>query len=298
MSTTMRSMPLSTAYLRHFRGRARRPWIERIALAMVGLLVFIACFGRLLAPDSPFQVNNSLSLQPPSAAHWFGTDFSGRDILSRVLYGAPTTIGASVLAVLCAVALGLIVASIAVTGGRWVDEVLMRCCDVVLALPVMIMALGVAMALGPSLRSAVIAMIVAWTPSFARLARAEMRTTLASTFVESARVMGVGRTRLLVRHVLPNSLDTVYVQATLEMGGATIIMAGMAYIGAGSQPPSADWGLMVQEGTSYLNTAWWASIIPGAMIALTALAFGLAGDALRRRTPGPAARLASGGATS
>ena len=266
--------------------RVNGPWIERIAVTMVCILVLLACFGRLITPYDPFEVNDSLSLQPPSAAHWFGTDFSGRDILSRLLYGAQTTILASVLSVFCAVLAGLVIASIAVLGGRWIDELLMRCCDIVLALPVMIMALGVAMALGPSLKSAIIAMVVAWTPSFARVARSEMRTTMTSTYVESAMVLGVSRMRLMLRHVLPNSLDTVYVQATLEIGGATIIMAGMAYIGAGSQPPSADWGLMVQEGTSYLSTGWWASIVPGTMIAVTALAFGLAGDALRRRSPG------------
>ncbi len=260
------------------------PWIDRTALVLVVLLLAIAAFGRLIAPQDPFRVQQSQSLRPPGAAHWFGTDFSGRDILSRLLYGAQTTILASVVTVLSAVAIGVLVACVAVIGGRWVDELLMRCCDVVLSLPVTIMALGAAMALGPSIRSAIIAMVIAWSPSFARLARSEMTSTMTSTYVESAQLLGVSRARLLLRHVLPNSLDTVYVQATLEIGGATIIMAGLSFIGAGSQPPSADWGLMVQEGTRFLTTAWWVSIVPGALIALTALAFGLAGDALRART--------------
>ncbi len=126
-------------------------------------------------------------------------------------------------------------------------------------------------------------MIVAWWPGFARLARAEMRTVLTSPYVEAARVLGARRSRIMVRHVLPNSLDGVYVQATLEIGGATLIMAGLSFIGAGAQPPSAEWGAMVENGARYLSTAWWISTFPGLMITLTALAFALSGDSLRTR---------------
>ncbi|GAB7007415.1 ABC transporter permease [Nocardioides sp. AN3] len=265
------------------RRRRRLPVIDRIAFIAVGVLLLLALIGPLLAPHDSYAVKLSDALQPPSGVHWLGTDGLGRDLLSRILTGARPSILGALMAVSGAAAIGIAVAAIATIGPRWLDDLLMRICDITLSLPVMVMALGVAVALGPSLRSAVIAMIVAWWPGFARLARAEMRTVLTSPYVEAARVLGARRSRIMVRHVLPNSLDGVYVQATLEIGGATLIMAGLSFIGAGAQPPSAEWGAMVENGARYLSTAWWISTFPGLMITLTALAFALSGDSLRTR---------------
>ncbi|MDX6740801.1 ABC transporter permease [Actinocorallia sp. A-T 12471] len=266
------------------------PPLDRAAFATVGLLLFVVAFGPLLAPHDPYSVDLGRALLPPSAEHWFGTDASGRDVLSRVLVGARPTILGSLTAVVASALIGVTVAAVATLSPRWLDEALMRICDVALSLPIMVMALGISVALGPSLRSAIIAMLLSWWPSFARLARAEMRTTMAATYVEAARITGVSRWRLMTRHVLPNSLDSVYVQVTLEIGGATLIMAGLSFVGAGAQPPSAEWGAMVETGSRFLTSAWWTAVVPGAVIALTALAFALAGDALRARTDGREAR--------
>ncbi|GAB2842096.1 ABC transporter permease [Actinocorallia aurea] len=265
--------------------RLRRfPPLDRAAFATVGLLLLVVAFGPLLAPHDPYQVDLAKALLPPSGEHWFGTDGSGRDVLSRVLVGARPTILGSLTAVTLSALVGVAVAAVAALAPRWLDEALMRLCDIALSLPIMVMALGISVALGPSLRSAIIAMLLSWWPSFARLARAEMRTAMASTYVEAARITGVSKWRLMTRHVLPNSLDSVYVQVTLEIGGATLIMAGLSFIGAGAQPPSAEWGAMVETGSRFLTNAWWTAVVPGTVIALTALAFALAGDALRART--------------
>lgn len=276
----MSTLTLSTLTRR--RGR-RTPWVERIGFIAVVVLLALAVVGPWLTPHDPYAVALDQALRPPSMSHLMGTDGLGRDVFSRVLAGARPSILGALMAVSGAAVIGIFVAAVATVGGRWVDDVVMRVCDITLSLPVMVMALGVAVALGPSLRSAVIAMIVAWWPGFARLARAEMRTAMTSPYVESARVMGASKTRLMARHVLPNSLDGVYVQATLEIGGATLIMAGLSFIGAGAQPPSAEWGAMVETGAGDLPGAWWSSTFPGLLITLTALAFALTGDALRNR---------------
>ncbi|MEV8634113.1 ABC transporter permease [Streptosporangium sp. NPDC051023] len=264
----------------------RMPKLDRAAFAAVGLLLLTVAFGPLLAPYDPYHVDLGQAMLPPGAEHWLGTDSSGRDVLSRVLYGARPTILGSLCAVGLSAVIGVTIASLAALGPRWVDDAIMRICDIALSLPIMVMALGISVALGPSLRSAIIAMVLSWWPSFTRLARAEIRTTMTSTYVESAMITGVSRWRLMTRHVLPNSLDSVYVQVTLEIGGATLIMAGLSFIGAGAQPPSAEWGAMVESGSRFLTSAWWTAVVPGAVITLTALAFALAGDALRARTSG------------
>jgi peptide/nickel transport system permease protein len=265
------------------RTRRRVPWLDRIAYGTVVALLVLAVVGPLLTPHDPYSVDLGQALQAPSGDHLLGTDGLGRDVLSRALAGARASILGALLAVAGAALIGILVASVATIGGRWVDDIVMRFCDITLSLPVMVMALGVAVALGPSLRSAVIAMVVAWWPGFARIARAEMRTVITSPYVEAARVLGASRWRLMLRHVLPNSLDGVYVQATLEIGGATLIMAGLSFVGAGAQPPSAEWGAMVETGSRYLTNAWWISVVPGVLITVTALAFALSGDSLRNR---------------
>jgi peptide/nickel transport system permease protein len=264
--------------------RRRLPALDLVAFGAVVVLLAMAVAGPWLAPHDPYQVRLDRALLSPSGDHLLGTDGLGRDVFSRILVGARSSIFAALLAVSGAALIGIVVAMIATIGPRWLDDVVMRLCDITLSLPVMVMALGVAVALGPSLHSAIVAMIVAWWPGFARLARAEMRTVLTAPYVEAATVLGASKARVMTRHVLPNSLDGVYVQATLEIGGATLIMAGLSFVGAGAQPPSAEWGAMVENGSRYLSSAWWISTFPGLMITLTALAFALAGDALRNRS--------------
>ncbi|MBB2947223.1 peptide/nickel transport system permease protein [Actinoplanes lutulentus] len=261
----------------------RIPLLDRLAIPAAALFLLIALVGPWLAPHDPYQVDLSQALQAPGPGHWLGTDAAGRDILSRLLAGARTTVLSSIVVVVFAAVVGIVVAALAAIGGRWADEILMRVCDIFLSIPGMILALGIAAALGPSLRSTIIALVVALWPPFARLVRAVLRETMASTYVESARVMGVPARRLMARHVLPNSLDSLYVQAALDVSGVIVLMSGLSFLGVGAQPPSADWGAMVADGREFVTTAWWVATVPGIAITLTAVVFGLFGDALRSK---------------
>jgi len=268
------------------RGRTRRrsPVIERIAIAVVLLMVLIAIVGPWLAPQNPYLVNLPDSLQPPGAAHWFGTDVNGRDILSRVLTGARTTLTATFIVLLVTTVIGVVIGTTAALAGRVADEILMRICDVGLSLPPIVLALGLAAALGPSLTSAVIAMIATWWPGYARLVRTVVREARDAEFVEGARMLGVGRARLIFRHILPNSLNIMYVQVTLDVAGVMLVISGLSFVGVGAQVPSAEWGAMIAAAANNVQNGWWALLFPGLAIALTAVAFNIAGDWLRVRT--------------
>lgn len=257
--------------------------LDRVAIVVSILLVVIAVIGPVLAPYDPYLAVPADALLPPSAAHWMGTDGAGRDVLSRLLVGAGTTLLAAVVVVLISTVIGVLVACVAVLSPRGVDSTIMRVCDIFMALPAMVLALGISAALGPSLGSVVLAMVIAMWPGTTRLVRGILRVTMNAAYVESARVNGVGRFRSLVRHVLPNSLDSVYVQASMEISGAVVLMAGLAYLGVGAPPPSADWGAMVAQGREYITTAWWVATFPGLAITIAAIAFGLLGDAIRVR---------------
>ena len=268
--------------LRGLFGR-RAPVIDRIAIVITVLLVAVAILGPFLAPYDPYLARPVDALLPPSPTHWMGTDDAGRDVLSRLITGAGTTLLAAIAVVVLSTIVGVVVASIAALAPRVVDTVIMRICDIAMALPGMVLALGIAAALGPSLGSVVVAMVIAMWPGTTRLVRGILRVTMSSAYVEAARVTGVSRFGLLTRHVLPNSMDSVYVQASMEVSGAIVLMAGLAYLGVGAPPPSADWGAMVAQGREYITTAWWVTTFPGLAITIAAIAFGLLGDAIRVR---------------
>lgn len=257
--------------------------LDRLAVAVSILLVVVALAGPFVAPYDPYFASPADALLPPSAAHWMGTDDAGRDVLSRLLAGAATTLLAAVAVVLISTVIGVLIACAAVLSPRGVDAAIMRVCDIFMALPAMVLALGIAAALGPSLGSVVLAMVIAMWPGTTRLVRGILRVTMNAAYVESARVNGISRPWTLVRHVLPNSLDSVYVQASMEISGAVVLMAGLAYLGVGAPPPSADWGAMVAQGREYITTAWWVATFPGLAITVAAIAFGLLGDAIRVR---------------
>ncbi|WP_374976443.1 ABC transporter permease [Microbacterium trichothecenolyticum] len=257
--------------------------LDRVAVVVSILLVVIAVVGPFIAPYDPYLANPADALLPPSAAHWMGTDDAGRDVLSRLLAGAATTLLAAVAVVVISTVIGVLIACAAVLSPRGVDATIMRICDIFMALPAMVLALGIAAALGPSLGSVVLAMVIAMWPGTTRLVRGILRVTMNAAYVESARVNGISRFWTLVRHVLPNSLDSVYVQASMEISGAVVLMAGLAYLGVGAPPPSADWGAMVAQGREYITTAWWVATFPGLAITVAAIAFGLLGDAIRVR---------------
>jgi peptide/nickel transport system permease protein len=257
--------------------------LDRVAIIIAVGLVLVAIIGPWIAPYDPYLAKPADALLPPSTTHWMGTDDAGRDVLSRLLVGAGTTLLAAIAVVALTTIVGVIVACIAVLSPRGVDTTIMRICDIFMALPGMVLALGIAAALGPSLGSVVVAMVISMWPSTTRLVRGILRVTMSSAFVESARVAGIGRWATLRRHVLPNSMDSVYVQASMEISGTIVIMAGLAFLGVGAPPPSADWGSMVSQGREYITTAWWVTTFPGLAITLAAIAFGLLGDAIRVR---------------
>lgn len=262
----------------------RSPLIERAALGVVLFVVLIAVVGPWLAPHSPYVVNLPDALKPPSGAHLFGTDVNGRDILSRVLTGARSTLAATFIVLLAATVIGVFVGTTAALGGRAVDEILMRICDIGLSLPPIILALGLAAALGPSLTSAVIAMTATWWPGYARLVRTVVRETRAAEFVEGARMLGVGRARLIFRHILPNSLNIMYIQVTLDVAAVMLVISGLSFVGVGAQVPSAEWGAMIAAAADNVQNGWWALLFPGLALAVTAIAFNITGDWLRVRT--------------
>lgn len=261
----------------------KRQWFDRMVYVILTILLIACIFGPVLAPHDPYQVNLDTKFLSPRPGYWLGTDASGRDILSRLLVGARGTLVSATLIALLAAIVGVLVAAIATTFGKWVDEILMRICDISLSLPLLVFGLGISVALGPSLQSAIIALVLAMWPGFARLARGVMKQTMAESYVEAARTMGASRLRIMLRHVLPNSLDVVVVHTTFDIGGVTLLLAGMSFIGVGAQPPSAEWGAMTSDGRGYIVTAWWASLAPGIAITLSVIAFGLLGDILQKR---------------
>ncbi|ROO86997.1 peptide/nickel transport system permease protein [Actinocorallia herbida] len=263
------------------RRPARMPLVDELTFALVLVFAVLAVIGPWIAPHDPYQVDMARTLQPPGGAHWLGTDSSGRDVLSRLLAGTRLTLLSSLSVVALAAVTGTAVAAAAALAPRWLDAAIMRVCDVFLSLPSMVLALGIAAALGSGLRSTVIAMASAMWPAYARLVRGVMRQTMTATHVDSARVLGVSRTRLMARHILPNSLDDLYVQAALGVATVIMLMSGLAFLGVGPPPTSPDWGAMIADGRAVVTTAWWVAAAPGMAITLAAVAFGLAGDALR-----------------
>ncbi|MFE7327009.1 ABC transporter permease [Streptomyces sp. NPDC057565] len=266
---------------RRILGGPRFPLLDRMAFVLVALLVLVALIGIFWTPHDPFMVNTKQAFLPPGSGHLLGTDNVGRDVLSRILAGAGRTLLIAVAIVLSAAGIGVLVASIAALMPTWIDEAVMRVCDILMSLPSLVLALGLAASLGPSMMSIVLAMIATSWPSTARLMRNILRETMTSSYVESARILGMSRLRLMRRHVLPNSLDAIYVQASMEISGTIVMIAGLAFLGVGAPPPSPDWGSLIAQGQDHITTAWWIALFPGLATTLAAIAFGLAGDAVR-----------------
>jgi peptide/nickel transport system permease protein len=272
---------------------ARRRWLgwpypifDTTVFAVVGLLCALAVGGPLLVPDAAYNSDIGNALQPPSANHWLGTDGQGRDVVWRVIAGAQPSLLSAALVVILYSAIGVTVATVGAVGPRWFDDVLMRITEIGLALPGMIVALGFASAMGPSLESAVIAMAIIGWPITARLLRNILRQTMEAPFVQGAVVLGVSKWRLMMRHVLPNSLDVLIVKWAADLSTTILLLGGLSFIGVGAQPPSPEWGAMIADARSYVSTAWWVAVAPGLAIAATSVAFGLLGEILQARLHG------------
>ncbi len=250
-------------------------------IAVVLSVVVIAIFASYIAPYNPSQINFSAVTAPPSGAHPFGTDDMGRDILSRVIYGSRIDLMVGLLTILGAVVIGLPIGAIAAYRGGWVDEVIMRITDMFLAFPSLVLAMALAAALGPGLIHAMEAMLITWWPWYTRLIRGQVLAIKTNTYVEAARAVGANDFRIILRHVLPNSLSPIIVQGTMDIGNAILTAAALSFIGLGAQPPQPEWGAMITIGRNYIQQYWWMATFPGLAILLTVIGFNLFGDGLR-----------------
>lgn len=259
----------------------RRNRLAMLGLSIVLLLCAVALFAPLLAPYNPVQGVLTDRLQAGSAAHWFGTDNMGRDILSRLIYGARYTLMVVVLVAITAAPIGLLVGTVAGYFGGWVDTVLMRITDIFLAFPKLILALAFVAALGPGLENAVLAIALTSWPPYARLARAETLTVRAADYIAAARLQGLSHPRLIVGHIMPMCTSSLIVRVTLDMAGIILTAAGLGFLGLGAQPPLPEWGAMISEGRQFLLNQWWVATVPGLAIFVVSLGFNLLGDGLR-----------------
>jgi peptide/nickel transport system permease protein len=266
--------------------RRGRPVILRSPLAVAGLVIitvmaFLALLAPLLPVPNPLAQVLSLRLHPPMPGHWLGTDQLGRDVLSRLIYGARISLTIGLVVVATAGTFGTLVGLIAGYWGGLADEVMMRITDVFFAFPALILAMAIAGALGPSLNNAMIAIAVVTWPVYARLVRGQVLTLKQREFVEAARSVGVSNRRMLFRHLLPNTLAPILVQASFDMGNAVLAAAGLSFIGFGARPPTPEWGVMISEARQYISTQAWLSTFPGLAILLVVTGFNLLGDGLR-----------------
>lgn len=256
-------------------------------LAMLGLfvltfLILCAIFAPFLATHDPFaqDLGNRL-LAPGEGGHLFGTDSLGRDIYSRLLYGARISIYIVLLVVMVAPLVGLIVGTVSGYAGGWIDIVLMRITDIFLAFPRLILALAFVAALGAGIENAVLAISLTAWPPYARIARAETLTIRNSDYIHAIKLQGAGPFRIVTKHIWPLCISSLVIRVTLDMAGIILTAAGLGFLGLGAQPPSPEWGAMISEGRKYILDYWWVATIPGIAIFAISLAFNLLGDGMR-----------------
>ena len=263
-----------------FRILYRRPLLGLGSLFIAMFLVFSA-FAPLIAPYKPDDMDYEAILYPPSSQHLLGTDDLGRDIFSRIIYGARVDLGTVIVVISIALAIGLTLGLVSGYFGGWVDAVIMRVTDVFMSIPYLVLAMAVAAALGPGLRSVVIAMSVAWWRGYARLTRGEILSLKEEQYVEAAQAVGASHLRVMFRHLLPNLITPIIVYATLDMGAAILTLASLSFLGYGVQPPTPEWGVMITSGRDFLINQWWLVTFPGLAIASVVLGFNLVGDEMR-----------------
>jgi peptide/nickel transport system permease protein len=252
-----------------------------VAAAYLVLAVVIFLSGGLLLPHDPYVQNFAQALKPPSLDHLFGTDDLGRDIFSRVIAGAPFDAQIAFVVVLASLAFGGSVGAFAGYLGGRIEEAMMRVTDVFLSFPALVLAMAVAIAIGPGLTNSMMALLVVWWPWYARIARGEALSIKGSQYIEAAHAAGLSDSQVIVRHVLPNILMPLLVYATLDISNVILTGSILSFIGLGAQPPQPEWGRMVFDGQDYLASAWWMSVIPATAIFVVVLAFSLFGDGLR-----------------
>jgi peptide/nickel transport system permease protein len=252
-----------------------------VSLAIIVVFLILCVGGNILAPYDPLATSASDRLLAPSLDHPFGTDEIGRDILSRVMSGARYSLGIAVLILVIAIPVGTLVGVVAGYAGGIVDELLMRLTDIFLAFPAIILAMAIAAALGPNLRNTVIALTAVYWPWYARLVRGQILQIKEQDYVEAGRALGASTPRLVLRHILPNSVAPIIIQGTIDVGFAVLATSSLSFIGLGAQPPTPEWGTMITNSRTYFRVAWWYFTFPGIALMLTVVGFNLFGDGLR-----------------
>ena len=268
-------------YLWHL---TRRNPLFVTGVAVVAALVMAALFAPYITPypqDALHGINFAEKLKPPSLQHLFGADALGRDIFTRVVFGARMSLKIGLTVILLSLAIGVPLGLIAGFFGGKTDEIVMRLTDMFLAFPPILLPLAIAAALGASIINAMIAIAISWFPWYVRLIRAQVLTVKEELYVESARSIGVSRPLIIWRHILPNVLSPVIIQASMDMGYAILLAASLSFIGVGAKPPTVEWGLMITSARAYFLDYWWTVTFPGLAIFVSVMAFNLVGDGLR-----------------
>jgi peptide/nickel transport system permease protein len=250
-------------------------------LLIVALLAVVAVIAPSVTPYPPNDQSFRIKLEAPSGEHLLGTDEFGRDIFSRILIGTQVALRVGILPVLIALVVGVSLGLAAGYYGKGIDQVVMRVIDVMLAFPWLLLAIGIMAVLGPGINNVIIAVAIVYVPAFARIVRGSVLSIKEKEYVEAARAIGQPDVQIIVRHVLANAWAPIIVLSTLSIGQAIIYAAGLSFIGLGTQPPDADWGVMLSSGREYLRDAPWLGFFPGFAILITVLAFNLFGDGLR-----------------
>jgi peptide/nickel transport system permease protein len=268
--------------LKHIRHVLSENPVTMVAAALFALFVLIALVGPALVPYDPLASDATAALQPPSAAHWFGTDALGRDIFSRTMVATRLDLGIAISAVVLSFALGIALGLAAGFFGGWWDTLITRASDTIMAFPLFVLAMGIVAALGNTVGNIVLATAIINLPFYIRVARAEANVRRGAGFIEAARLSGNGDVRILAVHLFPNILPPAMVQVSLNMGWAILNAAGLSFIGLGVRPPTPEWGILVAEGAQFIVSGeWWVSFFPGAVLMLAVFTFNLLGDALR-----------------
>ena len=251
------------------------------AVIVLAIVFLVGVFAPLLATYSPTDTAPKDRLLAPGSLHYFGTDELGRDIFSRILYGTRVSVGIALVAILLSALVGTFIGSFSGFIGRWIDQVIMRITDVLLAFPTLVLALALSAALGASIVNAALAIAVVKLPIYMRLARTQALSISQSLYVKSAKTFGVSSGWVVRKHVVPNLLTPIVVQITLDIGDAILLIATLGFLGLGAQPPTAEWGAMISTGWNYLIDQWWYPTFTGAAIFITVMAFNIVGDGVR-----------------
>jgi peptide/nickel transport system permease protein len=264
--------------------RLRQSPLSIFGLIMVALVVATALFSPMLVPfpqDATGNTRMAQKLTAPNDTYLMGTDDVGRDVFSRTLIATQTSLTIGVVVLTIAILIGVPLGAASGFLGGWVDEVIMRITDIFLTVPALVLAMAMGVALGPGMTNAMFAISLVWWPGYARLTRGQVLSLREQDFVESARALGASPWHMIVRHIIPNVISPVIIKASMDMGFAILVAAGLGYIGIGVQAPRPEWGVMISEGRSYVRQAWWISTFPGLAMFVAVMGFNLLGDGLR-----------------